>query len=351
MKDLQTYLSGFYGAEEYPALRVQIDSWSAVRPLAGLSVLDGTPVFRNTMTKYLALLAGGAELTVVLGDGIPHDPEIARLLPEFGIPVLSGEEARRREFDVVLDCAGVNTAVKSKYGYVELTRSGMYHYRECRQPVFLADDGRIKVIETGLGTGDGFRRGMAHAGYGDFKGCRIVLFGCGKVGRGIAMYALLGGAELTVVDDASRVKPPEGAVLVDFRDREAVEAALDGVWCVVSATGRAGALAGTFDMEKLAAGNALIANMGVEDEFGPELPAERVLNRKAPLNFVLEEPTRLKYIDPTMALDNAGIPVLLAGGLPAGLVQPSPELEEKILDAVRKHGAVAPELPLMEEFL
>ena len=43
--------------------------------------------------------------------------------------------------------------------------------------------------------------------------------------------------------------------------------------------------------------------------------------------------------------------VLLAGGLPAGLVQPSPELEEKILDAVRKHGAVAPELPLMEEFL
>ena len=130
MKDLQTYLSGFYGAEEYPALRVQIDSWSAVRPLAGLSVLDGTPVFRNTMTKYLALLAGGAELTVVLGDGIPHDPEIARLLPEFGIPVLSGEEARRREFDVVLDCAGVNTAVKSKYGYVELTRSGMYR-RAC----------------------------------------------------------------------------------------------------------------------------------------------------------------------------------------------------------------------------
>ena len=163
MKDLQTYLSGFYGAEEYPALRVQIDSWSAVRPLAGLSVLDGTPVFRNTMTKYLALLAGGAELTVVLGDGIPHDPEIARLLPEFGIPVLSGEEARRREFDVVLDCAGVNTAVKSKYGYVELTRSGMYHYRECRQPVFLADDGRIKVIETGLGTGDGFRREIERA--------------------------------------------------------------------------------------------------------------------------------------------------------------------------------------------
>ena len=126
---------------------------------------------------------------------------------------------------MVLDCAGVNTAVKSKYGYVELTRSGMYRYRECRQPVFLADDGRIKVIETGLGTGDGFRRGMAHAGYGDFKGRRIVLFGCGKVGRGIAMYALLGGAELTVVDDASRVKPPEGAVLVDFR------------WCVVRGFG------------------------------------------------------------------------------------------------------------------
>lgn len=351
MKDLQSYLAGFYREEEYPALRSQIETWSAARPLAGLRVLDGTPVFRNTMTKYLALLAGGAELAAVVGDGIPHDPEIARLLPEFGIPVLAGEEARRREFDVVLDCAGVNTGVKSKFGYVELTRSGMYHYRECRQPVFLADDGRIKVIETGLGTGDGFRRGMSHVGHGDFRGRRIVLFGCGKVGRGIAMYALLEGALLTVVDDASRVKPPAGASLVDFRDRMAVEAALEEAWCVVSATGRAGALTGCFDMAKLAAGKALIANMGVEDEFGPELPAERVLNGKAPLNFVLEEPTQLKYIDPTMALDNAGIPVLLAGGLPAGLARPAPELEEEILDVVRKRGEVAAELSLMEEFL
>lgn len=65
-------------------------------------------------------------------------------------------------------------------------------------------------------------------------------------------------------------------------------------------------------------GPALIANMGVEDEFGPEVPAERVLNAKSPLNFVLEEPTHLKYIDPTMALDNYGALEVLGGALLRG---------------------------------
>lgn len=351
MKDLQNFLAKYYRAGEYPALRSQIDSWETRRPFAGLSILDGTPVFRNTMVKYLALLTGGADLTVVLGEGIPYDPAIAQLLPEFGIPVLSTNKACQKQFDVVLDCAGVNSMVKSKFGYVELTRSGLYHYRNCRQPVFFVDASRVKEIETALGTGDGFRRGMAQAGFGDFKGRRIVLFGYGKVGRGIAFYARLEGAELIVVDDSSRVKPPEGCLLVDYRQRDAVEAALEKAWCVVTATGRAGALAGIFDMKKLANGNALIANMGVEDEFGPELPAERVLNHKAPLNFMLEEPTLLKYIDPSMALNNAGISVLMAGGLSGGIVEPSPELESEILNIVRKNGEIASELSLMDGLL
>ena len=339
-------LAGFYRPEEYPALNAQIRLWRETRPLAGAKLLDGTPVFRNTIVKYLALLAGGADLTVSVGAEIPHDPAIPPLLAEFGIRV-ADDAAGSETYDVVLDCAGVHADTPTRRGFVELTRSGMYRYRDAAQPVFLADESRIKVIETGLGTGDGFRRGMEKFGFGDFRGRRIVLFGCGKVGRGIALQVLNGGAELAVVDREA-VPVPAGSSLIRLDDRAAVEAALDGAWCAVCATGIRHALAGQFDAAKLAASKTILANMGVEDEFGPEIPEERVLNRKQPLNFVLEEPTLLRYIDPTMALDNFGALLLLTHDLPAGLNLPTQEQEEVILRDVRENGVIAEELARLE---
>ena len=336
-----------YRPDEFPALAEQIREWRISRPLAGKKIFDATPVFRNTMMKYVALLAAGAELTVGRGRGIPCDPATVERLRTFGIRVADAA-ALGETYAVVLDCAGANADVKSESGYVELTRSGMYRYRDCAQPVFLADEGRIKEIETALGTGDGFRRGMARFGFGDFSRRNIVVFGCGKVGSGIVMYATGGGARVTVIDDASRMKPPFGAAIVDLHDRDGINRAVRDAWCVVSATGIRGALAGKFDLAALAAGHALIANMGVEDEFGPEIPAKRVLNAKEPLNFALEEPTHMKYIDPTLALDNYGAAELLAGTLAPGLNHPPKRLEEKILNTVRAHGAVAPELAKLE---
>ena len=81
---------------------------------------------------------------------------------------------------------------------------------------------------------------------------------------------------------------------------------------------------------------------------GPDIPEERVLNRKQPLNFVLEEPTLLKYIDPTMALDNFGALQLLTCDLPAGLNLPTPEQEEEILRTVREAGEITAELDGLE---
>ncbi len=348
LDQLARALAGFYRPEEYPALEEQRRGWRETRPFAGVRIFDATPVFRNTMVKYLALLSGGADLTVAVGEGIPCDPAVVEALPQFGIRVADAA-ARRETFDVVMDCAGVNADVRSRRGYVELTRSGMYRYRDSSSPVFLADESRIKVIETGLGTGDGFRRGMAHFGHGDFRGRSIVLFGCGKVGRGISLYALRGGARLTVVDDIRRVAPPHGAAMVDLDDRVGIDRVLEEAWCVVCATGRAGALVGHFNAAGLVAGNALIVNMGVEDEYGDAIPAARVLNGKAPLNFVLEEPTQLRYIDPTMALDNQGALELLTRDLAPGLNLPSPGLEEAILDTVKRNGLIAGELAGLEE--
>ena len=142
----------FYREKELPVLLDQYKRWLESRPLEGCRVIDASPVFRNTCAKYAALLAAGADLTVAVSRVMPHDPEILLLLAAYGIPVI-GAERTEGPYDVVLDCAGALSHVPSLCGYVELTRSGAQHYVGCTQPVWMVDAGKIKQIETCLGTG------------------------------------------------------------------------------------------------------------------------------------------------------------------------------------------------------
>ncbi|MEA4863095.1 MAG: hypothetical protein VB042_07275 [Victivallaceae bacterium] len=335
-----------YSRNEYPSLAAQFDDWGRSMPFKGVRVLDATPVFRNTLAKHRALIAGGAELTVGVTRGIMYDREVAEILRVAGIRV--AENLKNGDFDLVLDCAGLHAGNRAKYGYVELTRSGLHRYGRCPSPVVSADSGRIKLLETCLGTGDGFIRAMRQLGHADFTGRKLVVFGCGKVGRGVAMYAAKAGADVTVVDDISRVAPPDGCSIVDMNDSAAIERVTGGAWCVVSATGIKGAWSGRFELSSLLASSALIANMGVEDEFGPEVPAARVLNRKKPLNFILAEPTRLKYLEATMALDNALALALLGGGFAPSVNLPPETIEQQIMNLTFSDGVIGDEITEMK---
>ena len=129
------------------------------------------------------------------------------------------------------------------------------------------------------------------------------------------------------VVDPARPDPPRGAALA-----ENPPALLRRADLVVTATGRKDAAAPY--AADLLAGHAVLANMGVEDEFGPDVPADRVLNAKAPLNFALPDPTRMRYIDPTMALHNLAA-LRLAHAAPApGLHPIAPADETDILAAL-----------------
>ena len=326
-----------YPTTDFPCLWDVIQSTE--QPLAGQRVLCGFPVFRNTLPLYWALGAAGAYLEVIAAPGVPIDPDVLTRLPGLGLTVtdVPGSSA----FDIVMDCAGPLSHVPASRGYVELTKSGEAAYTDHSRPVYLVDAGSIKHIETSLGTGDGFVRGLRHYGYRDLTGHSIVIFGAGKVGSGVAVRAASEGARVTLIDSRSPVAADQFTRL-SADDESAIRQAVSTAWCIVSATGVEGALH-RFAPD-LCASSAVLANMGAFDEFGPEVPIERVLNGKIPVNFVLDEPTRLRYIDPSLALAVAGAVELAAGRLHPGINVPTRAVERQVLEPARRHGDIRQEL-------
>ena len=349
MRRIDGHLAGRYDVREYPSLRAQVERFRAARPFAGRSLLDCTPVFANTLLKYVALLAGGADLAVSVSERIPHDPEVVRFLDEIGIPVLRDSADAARPFDVVLDCDGSRADLKPRVGVCELTRSGIYHYASSRIPVVLVDDSRIKEIETTLGTGDGFMRAMKKFGHADWTGRKVVIFGFGKVGRGVAYRCVKEGAAVTVVDRTDAGIPFErlpSATIVDCGDLEAVRAAVAACDCLVTATGVKGAMKG-YGLGPLlrARGEIVVAAIGIEDEWLDELDRGCIVNGGEAVNFALDEPTLLRYIDPTMALSNESAADLLAGTFAEpGICRPSAESERLCLDPVLACGLIGDEI-------
>ena len=387
---LSSVLDDVYLPNEYPALAALEAEWFETRPFVGLRVLVATPIYRNTMTEYRALLAGGASLMV--GCSGLNDGEVVDFLKDYDVPVVTPAEmleaeSRGESVDLVLDCAGAFASLHPKIGFVELTRSGVHYYKNAQKPVYVADSGIVKRIETSLGTGDGYFRALEKLGYGasgnssetSFEGKRLLVFGSGKVGSGIALQGVRRGCCVTVVTDLARLQSQaaqsessansmpagdfsqmleqNGVGVVDCHDFANVSELIDCADFVVSATGVKNALAAPELQNSLLTTLAVLANMGVEDEYGEAIPPERVLNGKVPLNFILEEPTHLKYIDTSLALHAALAERLVQEAATledssdaasaendAGLRYPPQELEQRLLSIAIQDGVIGPEI-------
>ena len=332
---IHNFLSNHYAAEEWPTLRLQAEQWTATQPLKGLKLLDATPIYRNSLAKFAALLAAGADLYVPARTTMPRNEETARLRPGFGIKTASKEDS----FDIILDCAGSCAHLLPSLGYAELTRSGVAKYERTKRPVIVADSGIIKRIETGLGTGESMFRALAQLGYEELQGKSIAVVGYGKVGRGIVHYARKHGMNIFVLDTADKTAElPEGVSFINVNDTEALNSCAAAAWCLVTATGRINALHNKLHADTVFNHPTILINMGVDDEFGTKIPRERVLNAKKPLNFILEEPTRMCFIETTMALHNACALELLTADLPRKCLPPPPDVEERLLAIAVSQG-------------
>ena len=222
----------------------------------------------------------------------------------------------------------------------------------------MADSGIVKRIETVLGTGDGYFRGLESLGYGDFEGKSLVVFGSGKVGCGIALHGVRRGMKVCTVTNTRNVDSNSNfsSVLLnndvrieDFLDDDMVADVVTHADFVVTATGLKNALTLSAVSAILANTKAVVANMGVEDEFGEHVPNTRVLNEKSPLNFVLDEPTHLKYIDTSLALHAAlGERLLQECAEKAnpfkGVQNPPSEIEQRLLVTTIQNGVIGPEI-------
>ena len=317
---------GYSPEKDYPCLFEQYQRFLAAKPQAGKRILHATPLFSNVIPKLLPLMASGAELVVSSPPNITMDAAAVRFLESLGVTCTATVDAAEK-FDFVLDCTGSYAHLAMNIGAVELTKSGRDYYQETQHACVLVDDSKIKLIEDMLGTSDGLIRALNQLGY-TVNNKNVMLFGYGKVGKGVYLRLKNEGAHVNLVDIA---RPSDSIEhFIAAADKTAVQKQAKACDFIITATGVRQLIETSYDIGYFKNGPTLV-NIGAEDEYGPSFAEEEILNQKAPVNFVLDEPTQLKYLDATFALHNEGTVQLLDESLPPGIHKPRFIDERKFL--------------------
>jgi len=345
LEALQSFNQRYDG--QYPFLQQLNAEWQQSRPLEGRRVLHNIPLTRETMLKLESLYLAGADVTVthLRLPGLEPKQDCVTCLREHGAKIELDHGKIAGEFDIALDCCGQIPGmphVTITEGYVELTQSGMpvYSTLETNLPIYSLDLSKLKCLEGMFGTGEACVRALKQFLTPDLLDKTFVLFGFGKVGQGIARYLALEGARLIVVEteeDHRRKAAKKGFATLPSEADQALLTAINGAFGVITATGQPNLIEDLFEPEQIEDRVHLI-NMGADDEYGEQFPDSRIAGAKAPLNFLLEAPTTMFFIDPIFAAHNRCCDYVLNGGahglspLPAALDLPVVEAWSKRYD-------------------
>ncbi|AJC49290.1 NAD-binding protein [Allofrancisella guangzhouensis] len=328
---------------KYPFLTKLNEQWAKDKPLKGLKILHNIPITRETLIKLESLYLAGAEILVthINIPGLEPKQDCLEVLTAAGANVELSHNNIFNQFDFALDCCAQvidmpNVTVTR--GYTELTQFGSERYRKLKlnAPVISIDDSYTKCLEGMYGTGEAFVRLVQQEIVTDLKNKKFVLFGYGKVGRGVAKYLAKAGAKVSVVeispkylDDAKNHKlTPINANI----DNTEIIKLINTSDMVVMATGVTGLLSNIITSEKDINNNIVLLNMGASDEFGNKIAPQRVFANKAPVNFLLESPTRIEYIDPIFYAHNYCIEYLLKNNQLSGYNPLPKHLDEDLIN-------------------
>jgi adenosylhomocysteinase len=332
--------------KEIPFLLKMRSEWQEAKPLAGMRILNNTPLTLDTLCKVDVLLQAGAIVTLTRTKSIrpiseeKTYPYISALGIEY-IPEHDMLQGRDNEFDFILDCsAEIANIIKPRKGIIELTQSGTQIYRnfETHVPIISVDDSKLKNLETFLGTAEGFLRAFKTFSPHPVTQGPVVIFGYGKVGSGVTDSLLKETKEITVIDSSPKaleVAKARGLKAISFFEKLEVEEAISEALTIITASGVKNLISDNYS-SSLFKGKVL-ANVGAEDEFGPSFSEEQVLANKQPLNFSLPNPTKMRYLDPIFYAHNLGCQIILDQQLEPGYYPLSPEIDAQILQAWQKH--------------
>ncbi|MEM6701831.1 MAG: adenosylhomocysteinase [Acidobacteriota bacterium] len=255
--------------------------FSQTRPFEGLRIAFRLHVEPKTAVLLEALQAGGAEVEVLGNQGTTQFGT-AEVLRSSGLAVLDepGDDARTTATkvghlassnpDLVLDngaevIAAVIEAGSALRGATEETTSGAFLLREEYDarvpfPVVVINDSPLKsLVENKHGVGESVIDTVTRVTNLALHRLRVIVFGYGWCGRGIALYAARRGAAVEIVEP-DELKALE-ATMDGFRVVEGAD--LGAAQLVFTATGRDDVIA-TEQLTSLSDG-AILANAGHTD--------------------------------------------------------------------------------------
>lgn len=300
-----------YTSDVAPFMHKMLAKCQASQPYKGFKIVHNVPLTQTTLLKIACLKAAGAELVVTNPSFMNEDRDAIRVLNNEGVPYMPLDLVKG-EFDFLLDCGAelVDSCYAHK-GIVELTRTGAMryqHHTEFHVPIVSVDDTRLKCLETCLGTGEGVYRAITKLANIDLTNKKILIFGFGKVGIGIAYYFSKITSNLIVAEaDSERLQIIEqrGYQSIDAKQAQLIEHAAEASDLIITATGLKDIISDNYHTGAFK--DKLLANAGAEDEFGFAFDLSEVLADKKPVNFILKEPTLMEFLDPIFYAHNIAI--------------------------------------------
>lgn len=305
-----------YPETHAPFLHAQFAEWQETKPLHNLRILHHVPVVNNTLLKIACLVAAGAEVTVTNPDFMKPSFSTLQALADEKIRFVSDLRRLKQEsFDIYLDCGNaLHQALGSpRIGAIELTGTGDQLYRQSSLdfPVISIDRSLTKQLETVFGMAASTARALTKLTGHPPAYQHWLVFGFGKIGRGLAYLCMKNGIKISIIEPLATSREQAiqlGINAIDAHDITAVQDALQSADIILTATGGADALQA---YHKDWFNGKTLANLGILDEFGPRFNTDEVLFGKQPINFALDDPTPIEFIDPEMYVHNDAATLLL----------------------------------------
>jgi len=284
------------------------------KPYKGLKILHNIPLTLETLTKVENLLLGGADVTVTSPSFMEPHPQALAILQQANVRVQLSQYMHE-QYDICMDCAGeLYGKVHPRIGTSEITGTGTLKYGSVplEYPVISIDMCAVKKLEGVLGTGEAFVRAFKQLASDNIYQKSFLIFGYGKVGRGMA-HALKGYTNNIVVVDAQTTNLEQakaaGFTAYNAKNVKDIENSAANAFAIATATGIKNVISNNYNPYVFK--GKFLANMGGEDEFGYCFNEREVLCAKKPINFFIDKPTLMRYLDPVFYAHNMAIDILL----------------------------------------